>query len=266
MKNKLDEILEYKKLEVAQNKVETPIESVFEKIGLMPPTDDFTSALSRHESDECVCIAEIKKASPSKGLIAKSFSPEKIGREYKQGGASALSVLTDRKYFQGHPNFVMAAKSASHLPILRKEFIVDEYQIYESRMIGADAILLIVAALSDLQLKSYIATATELTLSVLVECHSKDEIDRALKAGAKIIGINNRNLQNFIVDVGMSFNLKKFIPNGCISVSESGIHNHNTVERLSQAGFDAILVGEHLMVQSDKTAALRELLGKTVAA
>ena len=157
----------------------------------LPPTDDFASALKLHNQDECVCIAELKKASPSKGIIAKSFSPEKIAREYKQGGAAALSVLTDKKYFQGHPNFISAAKGASHLPILRKDFIVDEYQIYESRMIGADALLLIVAALTDQQLQSYLSTAEELTLSALVECHSKEEIDRALNAGAKIIGINN---------------------------------------------------------------------------
>lgn len=262
--NKLDEIVAYKRVEVAGSKEELPFESVIEKMVQLPPTDDFASALKLHNPDECVCIAELKKASPSKGIIAKSFSPEKIAREYKQGGAAALSVLTDKKYFQGHPNFISAAKGASHLPILRKDFIVDEYQIYESRMIGADALLLIVAALTDQQLQSYLSTAEELTLSALVECHSKEEIDRALNAGAKIIGINNRDLQSFTVDVGLSLNLKRFIPNDCVSVSESGIRNFHTVERLVQAGFDAILVGEHLMTQPDKAKAIRELLGKPV--
>jgi indole-3-glycerol phosphate synthase len=264
--NKLDEILAYKKNEVAEKKSEVPFNEVIERMAQLPPTDDFAAALKFHDADECVCIAELKKASPSKGIIAKSFSPEKIGREYKQGGAAALSVLTDKKYFQGHPDFVLSAKGSSHLPILRKDFIVDEYQIYESRMIGADAILLIVAALSDHQLQSYLSTAEELTLASLVECHSKDEIERALDAGAKIIGINNRDLQSFTVDVGLSLNLKRFIPNECISVSESGIKNYHTVERLAQAGFDAILVGEHLMSQQDKAKALKELLGKPVTA
>jgi len=264
--NKLDEILAYKKIEVANRKEEVPFEQVIEKMVQLPPTDDLASALKSHNADECVCIAELKKASPSKGVIAKSFSPEKIGREYKQGGASALSVLTDEKYFQGHPDYVLAAKASSHLPILRKDFIVDEYQIYESRMIGADALLLIVAALSDIQLQSYLAVAEELTMAALVECHSKEEIDRALSAGAKIIGINNRDLKSFTIDVGLSLNLKRFIPNDCVSVSESGIRNYHTVERLAQAGFDAILVGEHLMSQPDKAKALKELLGKSVLA
>ena len=262
--NKLDEILAFKRVEVAQRKEELPFEDVIEKMVLSPPTGDFAKALKYHNSDECVCIAELKKASPSKGIIAKSFSPEKIAREYKQGGAAALSVLTDKKYFQGHPDYLAMAKNSSHLPVLRKDFIVDEYQIYESRMIGADALLLIVAALTDRQLQSYISTAEELTLSALVECHSKDEIDRALNAGAKIIGINNRDLQSFTVDVELSLNLKRFIPNDCVSVSESGIRNFHTVERLAQGGFDAILVGEHLMTQTDKAKGIRELLGKSV--
>lgn len=264
--NKLEEILQYKKREVAKQKEKIPFEEVIERMVQLPPTQDFASVLKAHSADECVCIAELKKASPSKGLIAKSFSPEKIAREYKQGGAAALSVLTDEKYFQGHSDYILAAKAASHLPILRKDFTVDEYQIYESRMFGADAILLIVAALSDHQLQSYIATAEELTLAALVECHSKEEIERALNAGAKIIGINNRDLKTFTIDVELSLNLKRFIPNYCISVSESGIRNFHTVERLAQAGFDAILVGEHLMSQPNRAKALKELLGKPIPA
>ncbi|MDD8019359.1 MAG: indole-3-glycerol phosphate synthase TrpC, partial [Bacteroidota bacterium] len=226
-----------------------------------PEPVNFAAALSAE--DGIACIAEFKKASPSKGIIAKNISVEKTAREYKEGGAKAISVLTDQKYFHGNIDDVMAAKNASHLPILRKDFVVDEYQIYESRMIGADAILLIVASLSDQQLQSYLATAKELLLSVLVECHAKEEIERALGAGANIIGINNRNLQTFDVDITLSFNLKRFVPNNCIAVSESGISNFNTVDRLSQAGFNAILVGEHLMVQRDKVKAIKELVGKT---
>jgi indole-3-glycerol phosphate synthase len=261
MKSKLDEIVAVKKEEVEAAKILLPFGELLEKAVQMPPTEDFRAVLSQHESAEVLCIAELKKASPSKGVIAKNFIPEKIAREYRQGGAAALSVLTDRRYFQGRPEYVLAAKKSSHLPVLRKDFIIDEYQIYESRMIGADAILLISSILTDHQLRSYLSTANDLTLSVLVECHSKEEIDRALNAGATIIGINNRDLHSFTVDVGLSLKLKRFVPNDCISVSESGIRNYHTVEQLAQAGFDAILVGEHLMSQQNRAQAIRDLLG-----
>lgn len=260
MKNKLDEILAFKQREVEQKKKVLPFDVLIEQAVQSAEPKDFSAALVLE--DGIACIAEIKRASPSKGIIAKNVSVEKIAREYKEGGASAISVLTDEKYFQGKTEFVLAAKNNSHLPILRKDFIVDEYQIYESRIIGADAILLIVAGLTDQQLHSYLATAKDLFLSVLVECHSKEEIDRAIQAGAEIIGINNRNLQTFEIDVQLSLHLKHFIPNDRIAVSESGINNINTVERLAQAGFHAVLVGEHLMVQADRTNALRTLLGR----
>ncbi len=261
MKNKLDEINAYKKLEVERRKITVPFDAVIARAVEAAEPLNFSDAISSSEDEGIHCIAEIKRASPSKGIIAKNISIEKTAREYKQGGAAALSVLTDEKYFRGQDDFVLAAKGASHLPILRKEFIVDEYQIYEARMIGADAILLIVASLTDLELHSFLSTASGLFLSVLVECHSKEEIERAVDAGGSIIGINNRNLKTFEVDINLSLNLKRFIPNECIAVSESGINNYNTVERLSQAGFDAILVGEHLMVQPDKARGLHELLG-----
>ncbi len=260
MNNTLTKILKYKRSEVEQRKQLLSFDELIEKAWQSPATLDFEDALKNHDADGIACIAEIKKASPSKGIISKDFIPTKIAREYKEGGASALSVLTDEKYFQGHSDYVNAAKSASFLPILRKDFIVDEYQIYESRLIGADAILLIVAALHDEQLRSYLTTANDLSLSVLVECHTKEEISRALVAGATMIGINNRDLQSFNVNIDLSFQLKNFIPNSCIAVSESGIKNFNTIERLSQAGFDAVLVGEHLMAQSDRRKALQELI------
>lgn len=260
MNNKLVEILAYKKIEVEQRKVLLPFDEIIEKSWEVSATIDFEDALKNSDEHGIACIAEIKKASPSKGLITKDFQPTKIAKEYKEGGAAAISVLTDEKYFQGHSDYVLAAKNSSSLPILRKDFIVDEYQIYESRLIGADAILLIVAALSDMQLRSYLTTANDLSLSVLVECHSKGEIERALNAGSTMIGINNRDLQTFNVNVDISLQLKNFIPNSCTTVSESGIKNFNTIERLSQAGFDAVLVGEHLMAQSDRKKALSELL------
>jgi indole-3-glycerol phosphate synthase len=258
MNNKLIEILEHKKTEIAERKISVPFGTLMEKAWECAATLDFAQALKREEG--IACIAEIKKASPSKGVITRDFVPTKIAREYKEGGADAISVLTDEKFFQGRADYIESAKIASFLPVLRKDFIIDEYQIYESRVMGADAILLIVAALDDMHLKSFLNTADDLSLSVLVECHSKDEIGRALDAGATMIGINNRDLQSFSVNVDLSLMLKNFIPNSCITVSESGIKNHNTVERLSQAGFDAVLVGEHLMAQSDRRKALQELI------
>jgi indole-3-glycerol phosphate synthase len=260
MNNKLIEILDYKKNEIEQRKHSLPFDEIIEKAWQIPATLDFEDALKNTNENGIACIAEMKKASPSKGLITKDFQPSKIAREYKEGGAAALSVLTDEKYFRGHSDYVLTAKNASSLPILRKDFIVDEYQIYESRVIGADAILLIVAAITETQLRSYLNTANDLSLSVLVECHTKQEIERALEAGATIIGINNRDLQTFMVNVDLSFQLKNFIPNSCAAVSESGIKNFSTIERLSQAGFDAVLVGEHLMAQPDRRKALSELL------
>ena len=261
MNNTLSEILDYKKIEIEQRKQKHSFDELIEKAWLSPATFDFENALKN--DDGIACIAEIKKASPSKGVITKDFVPTKIAREYKEGGANAVSVLTDEKYFQGKSDYINAAKSASFLPILRKDFIIDEYQIYESRVIGADAILLIVTALTDIQLRSFHTTADDLSLSVLVECHSKEEIERALDTGARIIGINNRDLQSFSVNVDLSLMLKNFIPNSCLTVSESGIKNFNTVQRLAQAGFDAVLVGEQLMAQSDRRKALEDLLGKS---
>jgi indole-3-glycerol phosphate synthase len=259
MNNRLTEILEHKKSEVAERKNAVPFNELIDKAWECSATLDFEAALKNENG--IACIAEIKKASPSKGVITRDFVPTKIAREYKEGGANAISVLTDEKFFQGRGDYIASAKSASFLPILRKDFIIDEYQIYESRVMGADAILLIVSALDDLRLKSFLTTADDLSLSVLVECHSKEEIGRALDAGASIIGINNRDLQSFSVNVDLSLMLKNFIPNSCTTVSESGIKNYNTVQRLEQAGFDAVLVGEHLMAQSDRRAALEELIG-----
>jgi indole-3-glycerol phosphate synthase len=265
MNNKLDEIVAVKREEVARKKSVVPFSEVIERAAAVAPTEDLFERLSNHEPAEILCIAEIKRASPSKGIITKDFSPEKIAREYKLGGAAALSVLTDERFFMGHNDYLAAVKAKSTLPVLRKDFIIDEYQIFESRMIGADAILLIVSILSDQQLRSFMTTANDLSLSVLVECHSKSEIDRALLAGATIIGINNRDLTTFMVDVGVSLKLKNFIPNECISVSESGIRNHHTVQQLAQAGFDAILVGEQLMSQTNRAQAIRDLLGTGAA-
>ena len=169
-------------------------------------------------------------------------------------------MLTDEKYFQGNPAFIKIVKQRVPLPVLRKDFIIDEYQIYESRVIGADAILLIVAALKESELLRFLALATELDLECLIECHTKNEIDRAVQSGATMIGINNRDLRSFEVSLETSVMLKRFIPNSIVTVSESGIRNPNQVARLRQVGFDAILVGEYLMTQQNRTKALRDLM------
>jgi indole-3-glycerol phosphate synthase len=260
MMNKLKEILEHKRAEVAEKKTRFPLYNIVERLESAPPTANFIEAIRSRETDELACIAEIKKASPSRCVIAKTFRPDKIAREYEVGGAKALSVLTDQKYFQGSTAFIKLVKEHVALPVLRKDFIVDEYQIYESRIIGADAVLLIVAALKESELLKFQNLARDLDLDCLVECHTKSEIDRAVNCGATLIGINNRDLHTFEVNVETSLMLKRFIPNATVAISESGIRNPHHVDLLRQAGFDAILVGEHLMSQQNRTKALRDLL------
>ena len=258
---KLDEIIEYKKYEVEQAKLSLPFAEIVDLLCEAPVTLDFAEAISKADTGGIACIAEVKKASPSKGVLTKDFVPSRIAHEYKLGGASAISVLTDKKFFKGDPMYVSEVKASGMMPVLRKDFIIDEYQVYESRLLGADAILLITAVLTTNQMQTYLAAARDLGMAALVECHSKDEIDRAVECGADIIGINNRDLQTFEVDLNTSLNLKNFIPNRCISVSESGIRNPHHVGLLREASFDAFLVGEQLMIQPDRQKALEELLG-----
>ncbi|MDE3057591.1 MAG: indole-3-glycerol phosphate synthase TrpC [Bacteroidota bacterium] len=258
--NKLDEILAHKRKEVAEQKRTKPTAVLESALPSLPATRDFAAAVADHGFDDVSCIAEIKKASPSRGVITQSFVPEKIAIEYVRGGARAISILTDKAFFQGSPEYIKTVKRQVRIPILRKDFIIDEYQLYESRVLGADAILLIVSALQTEQLVHFISLAAKLRLGCLVECHSKDEIDCAVDCGAAIIGINNRDLKTFEVNLETSLNLKRFIPNHLLTISESGIRNVHHVSQLRQAGFDAILVGEQLMVQQDRTKALQQLL------
>lgn len=258
--NTLKEILEHKRVEVVEKKSRVPLLHIVESLETAPETVSFADAIRSHGMDELSCIAEIKKASPSKGTLVKYFAPEKIAQEYFAGGAKALSVLTDEKYFLGSPSYIKLIKEKVHLPVLRKDFIVDEYQIYESRVIGADAILLIVAALKESELLNFLNLAGELDLECLVECHTKSEIDRAVNCGAMMIGINNRDLRTSEISIETSLMLKRFIPNSTVSISESGIRNPHHVASLRQVGFDAILVGEYLMTQQNRVRALKELL------
>lgn len=204
-------------------------------------------------------ICEVKKASPSKGVIAEDFPYVEIAIEYEKAGADALSVLTEPYYFQGSNDYLAAIRRRVGIPILRKDFTVDEYMLYEAKKIGADAVLLICAILSPTQLAEYAGIAGELGLSALVEAHDEAEIEMALAAGAKIIGVNNRNLKDFTVDVSNSIRLRKKVPSSILFVSESGMKTREDIARLEENGTDAVLIGETLMRSGDKAAALREL-------
>jgi len=218
---------------------------------------DFAGALRRQKG--VALIAEVKKASPSAGVIRADFDPARIAVEYEVAGAAALSVLTDEKFFQGRLDYLRQIRKVVRLPLLRKDFIIDELQIYEA--VNADAVLLIVAILDDAQLRGYQQLAAQLKLAALVEVHDEQELERALSAGAEIIGINNRNLKTFQVDLATTEKLAAQIPAGKIIVAESGIHTPADVARVRAAGATAILVGESLMRSGNITGKVKELLG-----
>lgn len=223
----------------------------------MPPSRSFRGALTSSRS--IAVIAELKKASPSKGLLRSDFDPVAMAQQYSQGGASALSVLTEQNYFQGDRKFPGMVREAVDLPILRKDFIVDAHQVVESRLLGADAILLIVALLSKPELSELLALSRELDLDVLCEVHDLPELQVALDCGADLIGINNRNLKTFEVDLQTTYRLLEHIPAGLPVVSESGIFLPEQLVELAQAGVTAVLVGECLVRQPNLTEALQQL-------
>ena len=207
-------------------------------------------------------ICECKKASPSKGVIAPDFPYLQIAKDYEAAGADAISVLTEPRWFLGSDEYLREIAEQVSVPCLRKDFLVDEYMIYEAKQIGADAILLICAILNDEQLNSYIQLAEVLGLSVLVETHNKHEIERAIKANAKIIGVNNRNLKDFTVDFHNSIELRRHVPEHILFVSESGIHTHEDIKLLKQNHVDAVLIGEAIMKAENKEIAFQQLRGQ----
>ncbi|MCE2448487.1 MAG: indole-3-glycerol phosphate synthase TrpC [Candidatus Latescibacteria bacterium] len=255
----LSEIAAYKREFVADRKRERSLADVRSQARDTPVPTDFMGALA---ADGTALIAEIKKASPSKGVIRADFDPEWIADAYAANGARCLSVLTDEAYFQGCDDYVQMAKAVAGLPVLRKDFTIDEYQLYEARVIGADAILLIVALMDSSQLDDYLGLATELELDALVEVHDREELARAKAAGARLIGVNNRDLRTFETALDTTFALVNQMPEGAVVVSESGIGDRGDVERLEAAGVNAILVGESLMREDDIGAKVRELLGE----
>jgi indole-3-glycerol phosphate synthase len=225
------------------------------------PARDFAAALAHPQVN---IISELKKASPSKGLLREDFRPIELAKGFENAGAAALSVLTEEEFFQGSAKDLRDARKACEIPVLRKDFIVDAWQVWEARAIDADSFLLIVAALSDVALKDLLALGRELGMEPLIEVHTRAELDRAITVGAKIIGVNNRDLKTLKVDLGTSFELVKTIPEECIAVCESGIRDGAEIKRLRAAGFDAFLIGEHLMTQADPGAGLAALIAGAI--
>ena len=256
----LDDIVFDKRQEVTALKARLNLKHVEQMVKDLPPTRNFFKALPHGKMS---LIAEIKKASPSAGVIAQRFEPTFLAKTYEESGAAAISVLTDGKYFQGKLDYLKEAKDPTTIPVLRKDFIIDEAQIYESRIAGADAILLIASVLDDCQLKDYLALARSLKLSCLLEVRDEAEAKRALQTDARIIGINNRDLATFKVDFRTTKNLLARLPElkKRVVVSESGIASAEQVKELHAAGVSAILVGTSLMKSPDVGAKIRELLG-----
>ena len=262
----LDRILERKVQEIVERAGRVGIREMSRRAEAAPPPRDFLGALrARIGRGEPAVIAEIKKASPSKGVLREDLDPAAVAAGYERGGAAALSVLTDRDFFQGSERNLELARATCSLPVLRKDFIIDPYQVYEARAIGADCILLIVAALGDAMLRELAGLAGHLGMDALVEVHDAEELERALALEVPLIGINNRDLRTFRTDIATTLELAPRVPDDRLVVTESGIHTREDVARLREAGVHAFLVGEAFMRADDPGARLAELFGTGAA-
>jgi indole-3-glycerol phosphate synthase len=258
----LSKIIKTKKEEVEYLKTKIPLSELKARIRDMEETRGFLKSLKQggDKSRITKIIAEIKKASPSKGIIREDFNPLKIAGIYQENGASAISVLTDKPFFQGDIEYLSNVKGVVTLPLLRKDFIIGEYQVFESRAHGADAFLLIAALLGKNQMKDYMCLGMEMGMSALIEAHTKEDIEKALSAGANLIGINNRDLSTFKVDIKTTEKLMQYIPDSVTVISESGIENRDDIVYLQGIGADAFLIGEALIRERDIGKKLKELL------
>jgi indole-3-glycerol phosphate synthase len=254
----LDKIIEKTKVRVEYAKTIMSLDEMKRLTSKSKTPFIFEKAL---KANDISFICEVKKASPSKGIISEKFPFLQIAKEYQNAGASAISVLTEPDFFKGNNEYLTSIRQEVDIPILRKDFTIDEYQIYEARMIGADAILLICSILDTDTIKKYIAIADSLGLSSLVEAHNEDEIKSAIEAGARIVGVNNRNLNTFTVDINNSINLRKLVPENIIFVSESGISTNDDIKNLRENGTNAVLIGETLMKSDNIKLELDKLRG-----
>ncbi len=261
MKNILEEIYQHKLVEVRNRKKELSVQEICAQTKCLEKPKDFFGALKNKDfRSEIGLICEIKKASPSHGLIREDFNHIQIAQDYKTGGAACLSILTDEKYFQGSTKYLQEVRAISDLPILRKDFIVDTYQIYEAKMLGADCILLIVAMLDDAKLQELEKCALDAGLSVLIEVHNEEELQRASRLKSKLIGINNRDLKTLKVDLQTSLFLCEQVPDDYVLISESGIKDALDIALLREAGINCFLIGEHFMRQKNIVKAVQEIL------